>query len=82
VAWAAEALCHATTEIEPFVLLSVHALRKQLSPADLQLYREVTAMDEKWRVVWVDEARRGAACRRRVVAMNDRPCPAAARASR
>ncbi|MDP1650685.1 MAG: hypothetical protein Q8M01_21140 [Rubrivivax sp.] len=76
VAWAAEALCHATTEIEPFVLLSVHALRKQLSATDLRLFREVTAMDEKWRVVWVDEgAPEELHLGDAVVAMNDRPLP-------
>lgn len=56
VAWGAEALCQATTQIEPFVLLSVHALKKRMSERDLQLFREVTAMDEHWRVVWADEA--------------------------
>jgi hypothetical protein len=76
VAWAAEALCHATGEIEPFVLLSVHALRQQLPQADLVLFRQVTGMDEKWRVVWADEGapdalRIGDA----VVAVNDRPLP-------
>lgn len=76
VAWAAEALCHATSEIEPFVLLSVHALRRQLSQADLMMFRQVTGMDEKWRVVWADEGapdamRIGDA----VVAINDRALP-------
>ena len=56
VAWGAEALCQATTQIEPFVLHSVHALKKRLSDLDLQLFREVTAMDGHWRVVWVDES--------------------------
>jgi hypothetical protein len=56
VAWGAEALCDHTTQIEPFVLLSVHALRRRLSSADLALYSEVTGMDERWRVVWMDEA--------------------------
>ncbi len=55
VAWGAEALCQATTQIEPFVLLSVHALKKRLSDQDLRLFREVTGMDEHWRVVWADE---------------------------
>jgi hypothetical protein len=56
VAWGAEALCDATTQIEPFVLLSVHAMRQRLSDADMKLFGEVTGMDEKWRVVWTDEA--------------------------
>ncbi len=56
VAWGAEALCDKTTEIEPFVLLSVHSMRKKLSDIDMKLFREVTGMDEKWRVVWADEA--------------------------
>lgn len=55
VAWAAEALCDATTQVEPFVLLSVHAMRRRLDGSDLSLLREVTGLDEKWRVVWVDE---------------------------
>jgi len=56
VAWAAEALCDVTTQIEPFVLWSVHSLHKSLSKPDMKLFREVTAMDEQWRVVWADEA--------------------------
>ncbi len=55
VAWGAEALCQVTTQIEPFVLLSVHALKKRMSELDLRLFREVTGMDEHWRVVWADE---------------------------
>ena len=55
VAWAAEALCDATTQIEPFVLLSTHAIRKRLPDADMALFTEVTGVDDKWRVVWVDE---------------------------
>lgn len=55
VAWAAEALCDETTQIEPFVLLSVHALRRRMDDRDMALLREVTGMDEKWRVVWADE---------------------------
>lgn len=55
VAWAAEALCDETTQIEPFVLLSVHALRRRLDERDMALLREVTGLDEKWRVVWADE---------------------------
>ena len=56
VAWGAEALCDATTQVEPFVLLSVHAMKRRLSTSDMQLFREVTGMDEEWRVVWTDEA--------------------------
>ena len=56
VAWGAEALCQATTQVEPFVLHSVHALKKRLAEPELRLFREVTGMDEHWRVVWADEA--------------------------
>lgn len=56
VAWGAEALCDTTTRIEPFVLLSVHAMRKRLEEKDMKLFREVTGMDEQWRVVWADES--------------------------
>ena len=56
VAWGAETLCDSTTQIEPFVLLSTHALRRRLSDADLRLFRDVSGMDERWRVVWMDEA--------------------------
>jgi len=55
VAWGAEALCDATTQIEPFVLLSVHAMRRRLSDPEMALFREVTGMDDQWRVVWADE---------------------------
>lgn len=55
VAWAAEALCDATTQVEPFVLLSVHAMRRRLDDRDMALFREVTGLDDKWRVVWADE---------------------------
>lgn len=55
VAWGAETLCQATTQIEPFVLWSVHALKKRLSELDLRLFREATGMDGHWRVVWADE---------------------------
>ena len=76
VAWAAEALCHATGEIEPFVLLSVHALRRQLAEGDLALFRQVTGMDDKWRVVWLDEAAPEALhVGDAVVAMNGRALP-------
>jgi hypothetical protein len=56
VAWAAEALCQVTTQVEPFVLLSVHALKKRMTEAELRLFRQSTGMDEHWRVVWADEA--------------------------
>ena len=77
VAWGAEALCDATTQIEPFVLLSSHAMQLKLSERDLQLFTEVTGIDERWRVVWADEAapdelKLGDV----VVAVNDRPLPA------
>ncbi|MDO9074714.1 MAG: hypothetical protein Q7U73_15755 [Rubrivivax sp.] len=55
VAWAAEALCDATTQVEPFVLLSVHAMRRRLDDRDMALFREVTGLDGRWRVVWADE---------------------------
>ena len=76
VAWAAEALCDATTQIEPFVLLSVHAVRQRLSANDLKLFSQATGMDEQWRVVWADEGspdelRLGDV----VLAINDRPLP-------
>ncbi len=55
VAWVADGLCDSTAQIEPFVLLSVHAMRRRLDEKDLALFREVTGMDDKWRVVWADE---------------------------
>jgi hypothetical protein len=77
VAWGAEALCDATTQIEPFVLLSVHSIRKRLSASDLGLFRAVTGMDEKWRVVWADEGAPDALkVGDAVLAINDRPLPA------
>lgn len=77
VAWGAEVLCDATTQIEPFVLLSSHAMQLKLSDRDLRLFTEVTGIDERWRVAWLDEAapdelRLGDI----VVAVNDRPLPA------
>lgn len=76
VAWGAEALCHATTEIEPFVLWSVHAMRERLSSSDLALFKETTLMDEKWRIVWLDEsAPPELDLRDVVVAVNDRKLP-------
>ena len=56
VAWGAEPLCDTTTEVEPFVLWSVHELRRKLSDADLALLERATGMDEKWRVAWLDES--------------------------
>lgn len=56
VAWGAEALCDHTIEIEPFVLWSVHAMRRRLSGWDEALFRRATGMDETWRVAWVDES--------------------------
>ncbi|MDP1901702.1 MAG: hypothetical protein Q8K96_14795 [Rubrivivax sp.] len=77
VAWGAEALCDATTQIEPFVLLSVYSMRRRLSDADLKLFREVTGMDAKWRVVWADEGAPDELKLRDVVtAVNGRPLPA------
>ena len=55
VAWSAELLCDATTEIEPFVLWSLGTVGRRLSAADLKLYAEVTGMDAQWRVAWLDE---------------------------
>jgi hypothetical protein len=55
VAWGAEALCDRTTQIEPLVLWSEHALRKRLSSAEQPIFRQATGMDDKWRVVWADE---------------------------
>jgi len=56
VAWGAEALCDQTTQVEPFVLLSQHAIRRRMSSKDIELFRQATGMDDKWRVVWTDEA--------------------------
>ncbi len=56
VAWGAELLCDKTTQIEPFVLLSLQALRQRMSDEQRQVFTAVTGMDEQWRVVWVDEA--------------------------
>jgi hypothetical protein len=74
VAWAAEKVCDTTIEIEPFVLLSVHSLRRSLSDSNLAIFRQVTGMDEKWRVVWLDEgAPDEMKIGQAVVAVNDRP---------
>ncbi len=56
VAWAAESLCDTTTAIEPFVLWSVHALKKRLNAKELDILKRATGMDERWRVVWLDES--------------------------
>lgn len=56
VAWGADSLCDNVTEIEPFVLWSVHALKKRLSDKELEYLKRATGMDEKWRVVWMDES--------------------------
>lgn len=55
VAWAAEALCHRTTQIEPFVLLSQHALGTRLPAREAELLRQATGLDARWRIVWLDE---------------------------
>ena len=74
VAWGAEAMCDHTTEIEPFVLWSMHAMRKRMGSRQAAIFKRATGMDEKWRVVWVDESvpeevKLGEA----VVAINDMP---------
>jgi hypothetical protein len=77
VAWGAEALCDTTTQVEPFVLLSVHSIKQRMSEADMKLFREVTGMDDKWRVVWADEGAPDDLKVRDVVkAINGRPLPA------
>jgi hypothetical protein len=77
VAWGAEALCDTTTQVEPFVLLSVHSVRQRMSESDMKLFREVTGMDDKWRVVWADEGAPDDLKLRDVVkAINGRPLPA------
>lgn len=76
VAWAAETLCHSTTQIEPFVLWSTYSMRQRLPDDQLRLFREITGMDDKWRVVWVDEAVPEALKLRSVVtAINGRKLP-------
>lgn len=76
VAWGAEALCDSTTQIEPFVLLSVHAMRRRLDDRDAKLFREVTGLDDKWRVVWADEGAPDELHVRDVVThVNGRPLP-------
>lgn len=55
VAWSAELLCDATTEIEPFVLWSLGTVGRSLDADELALFAQVTGMDEQWRVAWLDE---------------------------
>jgi len=55
VAWGAEPLCDRTTQIEPFVLWSQHAMRKRPGSSEEPIFRQATGMDDKWRVVWADE---------------------------
>lgn len=76
VAWSAERMCQATTEIEPFVLWSLGSVGRTLSREDEALLSEVTSMDANWRVAWLDEAapdelRIGDV----VTAVNGRPLP-------
>jgi hypothetical protein len=56
VAWGAEDMCDHTTEIEPFVLWSLGAMRKRMGSRQEAIFKRATGMDEKWRVVWVDES--------------------------
>lgn len=56
VAWGAETLCDHTSEIEPFVLWSMHAMRKRPTGKQEELFKRATGMDDKWRLVWVDES--------------------------
>ena len=77
VAWGAEALCDDTTEIEPFVLWSAHAIPHRLSTHERELLKQATGMDDQWRVAWADEGapdelQAGVV----VLAINDRPLPA------
>jgi len=79
VAWGAENLCDSTTEIEPFVLWSVHSLKKSLSAKEMEILRRATGMDDKWRVAWLDEsAPDDMKVGDVVVAINDRPLPGGA----
>jgi len=76
VAWGAENLCHNATEVEPFVLWSVHSLKKRLSAKELDILRRATGMDEHWRVAWMDESAPDALnLGDVVVAINDKPLP-------
>ena len=56
VAWGAEQMCDHTTEIEPFVLWSMNAMRRRMGSRQEAIFKRATGMDEKWRVVWVDES--------------------------
>jgi hypothetical protein len=56
VAWGAETLCDHTGEIEPFVLWSLHSMRKRLSGKQEEIFKRATGMDERWRIAWVDES--------------------------
>lgn len=56
VAWGAEELCDHTTEIEPFVLWSVHSMRRRLSAAQEAIFTRATGMDGRWRLAWADES--------------------------
>ncbi len=56
VAWGAEPLCDDTTEIEPFVLWSVHAVRRGLDADERKALKQATGMDEQWRIAWLDES--------------------------
>ncbi len=76
VAWGAEPLCDDTSEIEPFVLWSVDTVRRRLSSHQRELFLQATGMDEKWRIVWLDEsAPEGLKFGDVVSAVNDRPLP-------
>lgn len=76
VAWGAEPLCDDTSEIEPFVLWSVDTVRRRLSSHQRELFLQATGMDEKWRIVWLDEsAPEGLKFGDVVAAVNDRPLP-------
>lgn len=78
VAWGAETLCDHTTEIEPFVLWSLHAAGRRPSSAQAALLREATGMDDRWRLAWLDESMpEDVHVGDVVVAINDRPLPAA-----
>ena len=56
VAWGAEEMCDHTTEIEPFVLWSLNAMRKRVGSRQEAIFKRATGMDDQWRVVWLDES--------------------------
>ncbi|MFZ4650605.1 MAG: hypothetical protein ACOYLV_07825 [Rubrivivax sp.] len=56
IAWGAEPLCDHTTEIEPFVLASVNAKGRRLNARQRELFGRATGMDDRWRLVWMDES--------------------------